>query len=408
MLGGTNALNERLNGLSVATAPGQEARLKVDGIDLRGEKLRGIPVDFSHGDVNAFAPVRDSLDAFVEGFYVGGEQAYTEYRGRREIREELAEKLANFTGAPIDADRELILTPGTQGALFLAAGTCIHRDDKVAIVEPEYFANRKLVKFFGGQLVPVSMDYLETDQGAGINLERLEECFRSGVKVFIFSNPNNPTGVVYSHAEVTAIAHLAQKYNAFVIVDQLYSRQIFEGYEYTHLRGLGLMPPENLLTIIGPSKTESLSGFRLGAAFGSSRMIDRMEELQAIVSLRAAGYSQAVLATWFSEPPGWLQQRIAQHQAIRDDLYAAFTSAEGFNVRLPEGGSYLFPQMPELEVSVSAFTHALRALAEVTVTPGTEFGSQFTNSFRINFSQDQQTAIAAVERIFEIVDRYRA
>ena len=131
----------------------------------------------------------------------------------------------------------------------------------IAIVEPDYFANRKLVKFFGGQLVPVSMDYLGAEQGAGIDLEQLEVCFRSGVKVLIFSNPNNPTGAVYTHAEVTAIAHLAEKYNAFVIVDQLYSRQIFEGCEYTHLRGLSLMPSENLLTIIGPSKTESLSGF---------------------------------------------------------------------------------------------------------------------------------------------------
>jgi aspartate/methionine/tyrosine aminotransferase len=407
MQGGANALNERLRGLSVDTAPGQEVRQKVDGVDLRGEKLRGIPVDFSHGDVNAFAPVRDSLDAFVEGFYVGGAQAYTEYRGKHTIREELAEKLANFTGAPIDADRELILTSGTQGALFLAAGSCIHRDDKVAIVEPDYFANRKLVRFFGGQLVPVPIDYLGTEQGAGINFERLEACFRSGVKVFIFSNPNNPTGGVYSHAEVTAIAHLAQKYNVVVIVDQLYSRQIFEGCEYTHLRGLGLMAAENLLTIIGPSKTESLSGFRLGAAFGSSHMIDRMEELQAIVCLRAAGYSQAVLATWFSEPPGWLQQRIAQHQAIRDDLYEAFTSAEGFNVRLPEGGSYLFPQIPDLDISITAFARALRTLADVTVTPGTEFGPQFTNSFRINFSQDPRTACAAVDRILEIADRYR-
>jgi aspartate/methionine/tyrosine aminotransferase len=64
--------------------------------------------------------------------------------------------------------------------------------------------------------------------------------------------------------------------------------------------------------------------------------------------------------------------------------------------------------MPALAVSVNVFTRALRKLAEVTVTPGTEFGPQFTNSFRINFSQDHQTAIAAVERIFEVVDRYRA
>jgi aspartate/methionine/tyrosine aminotransferase len=112
-----------------------------------------------------------------------------------------------------------------------------------------------------------------------------------------------------------------------VIVDQLYSRQIFDGVQYTHLCGLGTLDPGNLLTIIGPSKTESLSGFRLGAAFGSSQMIDRMEKLQAIVSLRAAGDCQAVLANWFAEPKGWMQQRIAAHQAIRDDIHAAFTAA---------------------------------------------------------------------------------
>lgn len=72
-------------------------------------------------------------------------QAYTEYRGKLSLREGLAKKLADFTGAPVDADQELILTPGTQGALFLAMGANIAHGDKVAIVEPDYFANRKLV-----------------------------------------------------------------------------------------------------------------------------------------------------------------------------------------------------------------------------------------------------------------------
>ena len=59
---------------------------------------------------------------------------------------------------------------------------------------------------------------------------------------------------------------------------------------------------------MGPSKTESLSGYRLGVAFGSAKIIDRMEKLQAIVSLRAGGYNQAVLKSWFTEPEGWMEQ----------------------------------------------------------------------------------------------------
>ena len=406
-LSGFNLLTDKFAKLGVDSAPGQEGRQKLDSIDLRGEKLAGTPVDFSHGDVDAHPPIPGSLELLHQGYEVGGSQAYTEYRGQATIREQIATKLAEFTGAPIDSDSELILTPGTQGALFLAMGANIGRGDKVAIVEPDYFANRKLVEFFDGELVPVSMDYFGTDSGSGIDLTRLGECFQSGVKLFVFSNPNNPTGVVYSSDEIHAIADLAEDHGVRVIVDQLYSRQIFDGVRYTHLRGLDKLNSDNLLTIIGPSKTESLSGFRLGAAFGSSQMIDRMEKLQAIVSLRAAGYCQAVLANWFSEPSGWMQGRINAHQAIRHDIDTAFSSADGFRLRRGEGGSYLFPQMPEIGISIGDFVKVLRLQANVIVTPGTEFGPQFTDSFRINFSQNHTAAVEAVQRTIEIVNRYR-
>ena len=78
--------------------------------------------------------------------------------------------------------RFLILT-----GLFLAMGANIARGDRVAIVEPDYFANRKLVGFFDGQLVPMPMDYLGTNKGSGLDLSVLEESFRSGVKLFDFA-----------------------------------------------------------------------------------------------------------------------------------------------------------------------------------------------------------------------------
>jgi len=402
-----NELNDKFARLGVDSAPGQEVRQQAVDLELRGTKLEGTPVDFSHGDVDAFKPVPASLGTFISGFQEGAQQAYTEYRGRGSIRDSLAEKLAVFSGAPIDADTEIILTPGTQGALFLAMGANIGRGDKVAIVEPDYFANRKLVEFFDGELVPIQMDYLSRDDGSGLDFTTLEEAFRKGVKLFLFSNPNNPTGVIYARGEMLAIAKLAQKYGVNVIADELYSRQVFDGREYTHLRELDVVSPENLLTIIGPSKTESLSGFRLGVAYGSAGMIERMEKLQAIVSLRAAGYCQAVFADWFSEPEGWMTQRVTSHQGIRDDIHALFNATDGFKARLPEGGSYLFPTLPEIDLDILDFTKVLRLQAGVSVTPGIEFGPQFTNSFRINFSQDHQAAVAAIKRTIEIVNRYR-
>lgn len=401
------SIEDKFKALATDNAPGQETRQQAGNIDelMRGDFLEGTPVDFSHGDVDAFTPTPGSLDQFLAGVEVGGQQAYTEYRGALSIREQLAKSLQEFTGAPVVADEGLIITTGTQGALFLAIASTVSAGDKVAIVQPDYFANRKLVQFFDGEIVPVQLQYMNNGQSAGLDLAQLRGAFEAGAKVFIFSNPNNPTGVVYSADEVQEIANLADEFGAVVIADQLYSRLRYDDATYTHLRAL-TKQPENVVTIMGPSKTESLSGYRLGVAFGGSKIIERMEKLQAIVSLRAAGYNQAVLRTWFNEPDGWMVERVRLHQAIRDDLISVFQSA-GLDTRVPQAGSYLFPQLPKLSVEFNDFVRLLRHQAKVVVTPGTEFSPHSAASIRLNFSQDHKAAVAAAHRIVEMVNVYR-
>lgn len=317
----------------------------------------------------------------------------------------VAASLSGFTGAKIDPEENLILTPGTQGALFLVMGANIMPGDKVAIVEPDYFANRKMVEFFGGQMVPVVLEYENEGGRAGISLGSLEEAFKDGVKLFLFSNPNNPVGCVYSYEEITGIAALAKKYGVTLIVD-VYSRQVYPGVPYTHLCAQKEIP-ENLITILGPSKTESLSGFRLGAAFGTAEIIERMEKLQAIMALRCSGYNQAVFLTWFNEPEGWLEARIKAHKEIREAVMEVIRDVPGVSAKPTEGGSYLFVTIPELDVSLHQFIRIARELADVIVTPGTEFGPQYVHQFRINFSQDKENAAAAMKRLFAVMERYR-
>ena len=399
-------LEEKFKLLEADNAPGQEIRQYQGDLNsmMIGEKLDGVFVDFSHGDVDAFIPTPDSDAVWEKGFMKGGKQAYTEYRGDAEIRTSLAERLGKFTGKPISAENELIITPGTQGALFLALGSTVTVGTKVAVVTPDYFANRKLVAFLGGEVVPIALNYKETLSVKGIDFEKLENAFKRGTKVFVFSTPNNPTGHVYSGSAITKIAELAARYNVTLIVDELYSRMLYSGEDYTHLCACDVVP-ENLITIIGPSKTESLSGFRLGVAFGTPKIIDRMERLQAIVSLRAAGYNQSVLNTWFQEPTGWLENRIREHEAIRDELLKVFNSAN-LKTTCPQAGSYLFPQLPKLSVDLHTFLRLLRYQANVVVTPGTEFDSNCTDSIRLNFSQDYEAAVAAAKRIAQMAKIY--
>lgn len=402
-------IHQKFERLGTDAAPGQEVRQQVGGIEalLRGAPITGRPVDFSHGDVDAFTPTPGSFEVFTAGVEAGGRQAYTEYRGDISIREELAPRITRFTGAPVDARDGMILTPGTQGALFLSVASTVSQGDKVAVVQPDYFANRKLVEFCEGRMLPIEMDYAGTEGRSGLNLEQLEDAFKSGAKVFLFSNPNNPVGVVYSPDEIESIAALASRYGATVIVDQLYSRLLYSDASYTHLRAQAI-DAENVITIMGPSKTESLSGYRLGLAFGSKAIINRMEKLQAIVSLRAGGYSQAVLRTWFDEPEGWMDQRIREHQAIRDDLLAVFRATPGIAVRTTEAGSYIFPRLPALTVAGNDFVRVLRLQAGVIVTPGTEFSPHCESSVRLNFSQDHAAAVDAAKRLVALVERYGA
>ncbi|HEY0120890.1 MAG TPA: pyridoxal phosphate-dependent aminotransferase [Rhizobium sp.] len=395
--------------LATGSAPGQEVRQKTANLAvlLRGEPLPGTPVDFSHGDVDAHAPTPGAFDLFSDGVALGGAQAYTEYRGDAGIREQVAAHLADFTGAAVDADDGMIITPGTQGALFLAMAATVSRGVKVAIVQPDYFANRKLVEFFEGEMLPVQLDYVSDDESrGGLDLDQLEDAFKAGAEVFLFSNPNNPAGVIYSPDEITQIAKLAEHYGVIVIVDQLYSRLLYSGETYTHLRAQ-VSDAVNVITIMGPSKTESLSGYRLGVAFGSRTLIERMEKVQAIVSLRAAGYSQAVLRGWFREPAGWMIDRIRQHEAIRDDLLHVLRGIEGVFARAPQAGSYLFPQLPALQLPYPDFVKVLRIQAGVIVTPGTEFSPHTESSVRLNFSQDHKAAVAAIERLGQLIERYR-
>ncbi len=359
-------------------------------------------IDLTHGDTRAFTPPDAAAADVIEGLE-RNDEAYTDYRGSKSLRTLLAPRLASVLKRPVDAGSELIVTPGTQGGLFTALSALIGPGDVVAIPDPDYFMSERIVRFLGAEArrIPIQI----ADDG---RLTITEDSLSSAADstALLFSHPNNPTGGVYAQATVAALAEWVQAGDRVCVVDQLYARQLFTGAEFLNLSALAGMR-ERTVTLIGPSKTESMSGYRVGVAVGPARVIDAMERVLAMASLRTAGYAQQALRHWLDDDEAWLEQRIVAHQQLRDRLLDGLRAIPGLNVAPPLGSSYVFPNAEGTAWGRTNPAPRGNALAialkqgGVLINPGYQFGLHGPTNFRINFSQD-------ADRLFEACSRIRA
>src|ERR1019366_8148191 len=191
----------------------------------------------------------------------------------------------------------------------------------------------------------------------------------------------------------------------WAVVDQLYCRLIFRGHEYVHL---GVLPgmASRTVTLIGPSKTESMSGYRVGAAVGPDEVIESMEQVISLAALRTGGYAQHTLRHWMDGDDEWLARRTDAHQAIRDSLVARLASIPGVRVSTPAGSSYVFPDCSATPWAQACGDNDFALAVDlkragVLIAPGYQFGLDGRGHFRINFSHD----VALLERACDIIER---
>jgi aspartate/methionine/tyrosine aminotransferase len=231
-------------------------------------------LDLTCADTHRFPPPEWVLEEFAAA--AGGKGAtYTPYRGDPGVRAEVAANLSCFLGVPVDPDTELLLAPGTQAALFAALSALVDHDTRVLVADPDYLTNLRTVRYLGARPEAVPLRWPAPEVPPVLDLEALERAARAGPFVLLLSHPNNPTGAVHQPAVIERIAELALERGGFVVIDELYARLLYDGVELRHLVAVEGMR-ERCLTLAGPSKTESMSGYRVGAAVGPRELIDRM------------------------------------------------------------------------------------------------------------------------------------
>ncbi len=363
-------------------------------------------LDTTHFDTVRFPPPDWALPTFAEAAG-DGELAYTAYRGNHEVRQRCAASVSALLGVQVDADRNIAMTTGTQGGLFSVLSALVDEGDTVVLTDPEYLFVERMLRFLGANVV--RLPFVDTADGPQPDLEALAAVAATGLRLLLTSNPNNPTGAVYSADTIRQLGSLAVHHDFLVVIDQLYCRLVYDGAPFSHLVAEPGMA-ERTVTLLGGSKTESLSGYRVGVTVGPAEVIDAVEQVMAMCCLRAPAYAQHVMTRWLVDDHEFVRGRVNELRELRDMTVAAFREVAGLRVLPGAGTAYLWPDISALGLSDIEVARTLQQDAGVVVSPGYQFGPSGNGHFRVCYARDEVAWAQALHRMstaLTTVSRYR-
>lgn len=393
---------ERLDLPEASSYAGQSVRAAER--ELERTPAASVPVlDATYANTHRFPAPPYALAAFTAAASGAG-ATYTPYVGDNGVRAAVAANIEQHLGLTATGDVDLILAPGTQGALFIALSAIIEPGDLVILPDPDYLSTERTLRYLGAEVERVRVSFEDAAGRPTLDADRLRELADRSPKLFIFSHPNNPTGAIYSDETLELIAELARTRDFLVLADQLYCRLVYDGEAYTHIAGLEGMR-ERTITTLGPSKTESLSGYRLGLAVAPTELIQRMEDVQSITALRAPAYAQHVLTHWLAEDGDYVAERTVEYQALRDWTVDRLNASPAFSATRSWGTSYIFPRVL-VPVSDQELAIAMKERAGVIVNPGYQFGAEGVGHMRLCIAQDEAEWRDALERLIAVAESF--
>lgn len=393
---------DRLDLPEAETYAGQSVRAAERELE-RTSVASGPVLDATYANTHRFPAPAYALAAFTAAASGEG-MTYTPYVGDTGVRATVAANIEAHLGLTATGSTDLILAPGTQGALFIALSAIIEPGDLVILPDPDYLSTERTLRYLGADVERVRVSFEDAEGRPTLDAERLRELAARSPKLFIFSHPNNPTGAIYSDETLALIAELAQRHDFLVLADQLYCRLVYDGEAYTHIAELPGMR-ERTITTLGPSKTESLSGYRLGLAVAPAELIERMEDVQSITALRAPAYAQHVLAHWLAEDGDYVAERTVEYQALRDWTVDRLNASPAFAATRSWGTSYIFPRVLA-PVSDQELAIAIKERAGVIVNPGYQFGAEGASHMRLCIAQDETEWRDALERLIAVTESF--
>ena len=366
-------------------------------VDARAKALVAQGVDVVN--LTAGEPDFDTLPAAREGGIVAIEQGFTRYTptpGIAELREAIAKKLKDDNGLDYRA-AQVVVSNGAKQSIYNALMVLLDPGDEVVIPTPAWVSYPEMVRLAGG--VPVMVD-TEPNQYR-LDAKVLAAAITPRTKVILLNNPSNPTGVVYSDAELRMVAELAVNNDLYVISDEIYEKLTY-GAEFISIASLGPEILERTVTVNGFSKAYAMTGWRMGYAAANLEIAEAMSSFQSQCTSGASSISQKAALAALRGDQAPVEAMRVQFDRRRRYVADRLERMPGVHLDgLPEGAFYIFPRVDELyrnEIDGSIrFAEALLERARVAVVPGLPFGSD--RHIRLSYACSLETLTEGMDRI---------
>lgn len=341
-----------------------------------------------------FDPPEQLTAALAEAAKNGPHQ-YAVTWGAQNFREALALKQSRFMGMPVDPDTQIVITCGSTEAMMCAMMTVVDPGDKVIVFSPFYENYGADTILSGAEPIYVPL----VPPTFGFDADVLEDAFRQGAKALILCNPSNPCGKVFTREELLVIAGLVEKYDAYVITDEVYEHIVYAPHEHTYFATLPGMAARTL-SCSSLSKTYSITGWRLGYIIASPEIIEVARKVHDFLTVGAAAPLMEAAVPGLMMPDSYYRELQISYTEKRDfflkgldDLKIAHTD--------PQGAYYVLLDISEFGWdSDLEFCEALAERVGVGAVPGSSFFREPVNHLiRLHFAKQKNTLAAALERL---------
>jgi aminotransferase len=328
-----------------------------------------------------------------------GVTRYTSLRGLAELRDAIADKLRAENGITADPEREIVITTGTQEAVFVTLCALLDPGDEILLADPYYNSYATMLAYLQGVLVPVPTS---PQDGFQIDPDEFAKRVTSRTKAIVLLTPNNPTGTVYAPERLEAIARVAERHGLYVVSDELYEKLIFTGRPFSLASLSGLAA--RTVTINGFSKAYSMTGWRVGYLVAPPAIADRLVTLRHTLTICAPAMSQHAAVAALRGPQDCLAERLAVFRARRDFLLARLAAAD-IPCVAPDGTFYVMVDISRSGLSSEAFAFALMEREGVFVYPGGYFGDRGEGFERVSLVVPEPVLAEAVDRLARVLHR---
>ncbi|MCD7769791.1 MAG: aminotransferase class I/II-fold pyridoxal phosphate-dependent enzyme [Oscillospiraceae bacterium] len=344
-----------------------------------------------------FDPPKPILDRLAEVSREDFHQYSTTW-GAQNLREALAEKQSRFMRLPIDPNENIVVTCGSTEAMMAAMMTVVNPGDKVVIFSPFYENYGADTILSGAEPIYVPL----TPPDFSFDSEVLEDAFRQRPKALVLCNPSNPSGKVFTYHELEFIAYLAEKYDAYVITDEVYEHIVYEPYEHVYFASLPGMW-ERTISCSSLSKTFSITGWRLGYTIAPPEITDRIKKVHDFLTVGAAAPLQEAVIPGLRFGQEYYD-RLRQDYTHRRNLFMEGLERIGLGYTVPQGAYYILMDIGEFGYdSDLEFCETLARDVGVGAVPGSSFFREPVNHLiRLHFAKKDETLYEALNRLESI------